>query len=530
MNKNQIAEQIKKFMYDPTLTDIKKNLYVVSQSYLKSVIYSSYSQNSNDNPYSVIVGDFNKLYDLNSRHGMQIADRCMKRVLNHIKECLPPNTIICRNGGDEFLFILQGKVSKEQLQNYIQQINAKLSEKSEQLYGLTICLDCGTSDEAASLKELQTEVDKKVTDKKTKLAEGKKTPYNAYETLIRSLRLESGFDFSLQQKKRIIEIGIKALKEMLKTYNRAGRNFIYETGSFEFSERDTLLEPQVASEMNSIFLQPEIPRDNMLNGLSKNQLMAVAQKLVYREDSNSFSKDYFNLFLRDALNPQKKYKLHFFSLAGLKLANFIYGHSFIDKCLEFEFYSGITKKMSLKKSLFSGKSDCIKINMGGGDILIIEPHSHIGISDFINRKNSRPYYDRTSTEDFTLLSNILKYIEVTSEEPKRVDEILDFVNKSKEKAQKEKNAFLESILSSENDNILIRIACQILSADFKAYCEAHPDDYMDLSNLQAFLGAELENVFSPNSEQTASSPIHVIPPHIEELRDCAINRILETAR
>lgn len=530
MNKNQIAEQIKKFMYDPTLTDIKNNLYVVSQSYLKSVIYSAYSQNTDDNPYSVIVGDFNKLHDLNKRHGMQVADRCMKGVLNHIKECLPPNTIICRNGGDEFLFILQGKVSKEQLENYIQQINIKLSEKSEQLYGLTICLDCGTSDEAASLKELQTEVDKKVTDKKTKLAEGKKTSYNAYETFIRSLRLEAGFEFSLQQKKRIIEIGIKALKEMLETYNKANRNFIFETGSFESSERYTLIEPKIASEMNAIFLQPGVPREDMLESISKAQLMTVAQKLVYREDSNSFSKDYFNLFLRDALDSRKKYKLHFFSLAGLKLANFIYGHSFIDKCLEFEFYSGITKKMSLKKSLFSGKSDCIKINMGGGDILIIEPHSHIGISDFIKRKNSRPYYDRTGSENFTLVSNILKYIEVTSEEPKRVDEILDFVNKSKEKAQKEKNAFLESILSSENDKILIRIACQILSSDFKAYCEAHPNDYMDSSNLQAFLEAELENVFSPNSEQTASSPAYVIQPHIEELQNRAVKLFLEGIR
>ncbi|RCW50733.1 MULTISPECIES: diguanylate cyclase domain-containing protein [unclassified Halanaerobium] len=63
-------------------------------------------QNSRKYPISIIVGDINKLKDINDNYGHSMGDRYIKLTAEAIKSSLRAEDIVARIGGDEFVVIL----------------------------------------------------------------------------------------------------------------------------------------------------------------------------------------------------------------------------------------------------------------------------------------------------------------------------------------------------------------------------------------------------------------------------------------
>lgn len=506
LNKIELARKIKKFMYDFSLTDKEEGLYIISPSYLKSVLYSAYSENSSENPYSIIVGDFNKLNKINKELGMENADKCMKGVLKIIQDHLPSDAIICRNGGDEFLIILPGNAPIQQIEQYINNIHKQIDERKEELHGLTITLDCGNWSQARNIRKLHEKVDNKVNNIKLHSSSLKDGQYNAYSTLHNSLRLGESFRFSVEEVQRIIQITFDVVSEMLSKYNKNKRFDIPRNSINEYKlvKLDDVrpLDRKTAIRFNSIFLQDSSISEEQLQDIRIESLETIARDLVFCFEPTAFSKDYFNEYLQSALQYDE-YKLHFFNLSGLKLVNLIYGHSSVDAFLHKNVYDNVRKTIDKtvcpETTLFSGDGDFYKIYLGGGDILVLEkPDSNYEFSENFERElNSR--------DDTSLMSEFLKYVVTHSEGPVQKEKINDFVSTTKQNNSSVKDKLKKKILSNDKNSICTDIAYICILPDLKNYCRDNPNDYMDSNKLRAFLEAQLMAMLSYDTSTIAAS-------------------------
>lgn len=499
MNKFDLVKHIKTFMYDQSLSDTDNNLNVITYCYLRSVLFNVYNNNYNSTPYSIIAGDFNKLCEFNKLYGMEEGDRCIKDSLKIISRILPESSAICRNGGDEFLFIIPNELDSDTLKSYIKNIYQNLAANSDNLHGLSISLSFGNSREAFSLEELYEKVDKRVDIVKEKNNIRLGDYYSSYKTLHNALRLSDDFEFTNEQVKHIISLGMEATFEMLKTYQRTGQFDIYN-----FAVQKDINEKKPESidyenlrKINSIFIKNGMPADSEIENLSVQSLIYIAKKLLYNDKTKSFTKDYFLHYLKDNL-IYPEYKLSLLSLSGLKLANLMYGHNIVDKYLEHTIYKNVTDNIDtevpLATTLFSETADCYKIYLGGGDILYIEhPDSHYRPKPEFYKNNAHKIVD--SEDAMSLLTSMLQYSKISSTRPIDKNAIMtgegNWVDRATTMFKSAKDAFKNDLIENRH---FIDIMKHCIKPDLQAYVKVHPNNYLDSQNIREFLKKETEAI------------------------------------
>ena len=517
MKKSDLAKQIKTFMYDYDLTDKEAGLRVISACYLKSVLYRVYNNNSKTEPYGIIAGDFNKLNDLNKLYGFEEGNNCLNKALKIISSELPHNALICRNGGDEFLFILPKQPNKVRLEGIIARINQSLSINSNQIHNLSISMCAGSSVDCKTLEELYVETDTKVDElkKDRNIREGKF--YTSYQTLYDSLRLSDDFQFTNDQMKVIIDLMVNTTNEMLTNYKKIGK---FEDEPYPSYlqminiNRDLELDLNSSDynklkEFNDIFLNTDEPTEDDLVNITPRELMCVARELVTVKGPKAYSKDYFLHYLKDNL-LYGEYKLSLLTLSGLKLANLLYGHDVVDRYMEHHVYNNVHENIDINiplcKSLFSDTGDAYKIYLGGGDILYIEnPDSHYRPNPEFYEINDMQITD--SNNPMSLLTTILQYSKISSTRPIDIEGILsgndNWVSTAKSKFRYKKDAFKDDIFKSKHIDVIAR---KILKPDLEVYVKMHPNDFMKSDNVREFLENECKVMAIHKPIQTREKP------------------------
>ena len=99
-------------------------------------------------PISIIVGDMNKLKDINDNFGHSMGDRYIKRAAEAIKNSVRNEDVVARIGGDEFAIILP-ETDYSKADQVVERILTRLEEdnKIEELpVPLTIALGYETTD------------------------------------------------------------------------------------------------------------------------------------------------------------------------------------------------------------------------------------------------------------------------------------------------------------------------------------------------------------------------------------------------
>jgi diguanylate cyclase (GGDEF)-like protein/PAS domain S-box-containing protein len=104
--------------------------------------------NSRKYPISIIVGDMNRLKDINDNYGHSMGDRYIKRAAEAIKSSVRTEDVVARIGGDEFAIILP-ETDYSKADDIVDRILARIEEdnKIEELpVPLTIALGFETTD------------------------------------------------------------------------------------------------------------------------------------------------------------------------------------------------------------------------------------------------------------------------------------------------------------------------------------------------------------------------------------------------
>lgn len=104
--------------------------------------------NSRKYPISIIVGDMNKLKDINDNYGHSMGDRYIKRAAEAIKSSVRIEDVVARIGGDEFAIILP-ETDYSTADDIVDRILERIEEgnKTEELpVPLTIALGFETTD------------------------------------------------------------------------------------------------------------------------------------------------------------------------------------------------------------------------------------------------------------------------------------------------------------------------------------------------------------------------------------------------
>ncbi|MGP3779193.1 diguanylate cyclase domain-containing protein [Halanaerobium saccharolyticum] len=104
--------------------------------------------NSRKYPISIIVGDMNRLKDINDNYGHSMGDRYIKRAAEAIKSSVRTEDVVARIGGDEFAIILP-ETDYSKADDIVDRILTRIEEdnKIEELpVPLTIALGYETTD------------------------------------------------------------------------------------------------------------------------------------------------------------------------------------------------------------------------------------------------------------------------------------------------------------------------------------------------------------------------------------------------
>ena len=111
--------------FDP-LTQLPNRF--LGESQLESTIKTCRAEKS---LCAIALIDLDDFSQINDAYGKNTADDCLKVITQRIKAKVSGNNHLCRLGGDNFLVILRGVESQTWLENYIEELKAKIADVIE---------------------------------------------------------------------------------------------------------------------------------------------------------------------------------------------------------------------------------------------------------------------------------------------------------------------------------------------------------------------------------------------------------------
>lgn len=131
-------KKVKKLTFIDQLTGLHNRNYMQSR-FVNGMRKDEY-------PISMIMADCNCLKETNDTLGHEYGDMLLRRVAQSIKECLLPNSIAMRIGGDEFL-IMCAHCPNEKAVDLVKNIRQKLNEYSNKMLKLSVSFGIYTMDD-----------------------------------------------------------------------------------------------------------------------------------------------------------------------------------------------------------------------------------------------------------------------------------------------------------------------------------------------------------------------------------------------
>ena len=125
-------------------------------------------KDSNKYPITLIIGDLDKLKEVNDKYGHSLGDYYIKKSAKVLKDLVRKKDTVARIGGDEFAIILT-EINKDKIKKIIKRINEelnKINKKEELSVPLSISLGVETADNKNEFKEIFEKVDRKMYENK----------------------------------------------------------------------------------------------------------------------------------------------------------------------------------------------------------------------------------------------------------------------------------------------------------------------------------------------------------------------------
>lgn len=141
-------------------------------------------ENEKQFPFALIMGDVNGLKITNDVFGHKIGDRLLQRVAQTLTENCPPEDIISRWGGDEFLILLP-HTSIETAEQTIKKIKNDLAAQNQKALTLSAAFGCAVAHEGDEISQVLQKAEEWMYHQK--LLEGKSYRNSIINTLLCTL-------------------------------------------------------------------------------------------------------------------------------------------------------------------------------------------------------------------------------------------------------------------------------------------------------------------------------------------------------
>ncbi|NLC87944.1 MAG: diguanylate cyclase [Clostridiaceae bacterium] len=401
-SKQSLFNLIKEFIYSPKL----KDLNVFSKQYLNSIILPHFSNIKNEDNFSCICIDFNKLNDINNLYDYKTGDKIIHYSLSLIKSVLPSNTICARLGGDEFVFIIDN-CSPNNIETIIEKMHSVLDKHDKELLFSTISAYGVHCSEKNSISEMIDKADFKITEQKNNFV--KRSSHSEWGILKNKLTQNlTSFFKSLRLYKEPITIDfLKSLyvHAISSTHDFLENDFKPVTSELNDSNIINNFSEDDLNKIYSIFSKDDISYKD-INSVSENTYSLLLSDLTHDKITNTFSRNYFVNYLID--NFKDKYKIKYFSTSFFKLYNNIFSHNATDvknATMINDLVSYLENDLNIQftKDIFSKKEDInYFISLGAGDYILALP------SDFNVDNKKINNYIASSRQDSSELEDMLK--------------------------------------------------------------------------------------------------------------------------
>lgn len=399
LTKESLYNQIQKYLYSHNFADLK----VFSKQYFHSIMVPCYSDNSQVEPYSVISIDFNNMQKINER-GMKRGDKILHDSIELMQNVLPKNSYCVRNGGDEFLFFLNG-LSKEDALEYETKIHEQLSYHSKKIKGATVTSYTVSSKDAQDIASLVDIADSaintiKQTAKETKnidnwdILQNKAT--ENFSTFFKTLRFHN-FPMETTHLKNILLDVINSYDTFINEETNTNIQLSEENTHSEFMHKNYYLDN--LQDLNNLFIKNKdsFPSSNELDNFETSTFVNVLNYLIRDPLTMQFNKSYLVNHLLE--NKKQNFKALRISSAFVKVSNTLNdSHSSTDKQIKKtgnEIYDFLNDKIHFNQDPFSSSPMNYMIALDGGDMMLaLNPDTDLDvhdIKDFLNVKNQEEY-------------------------------------------------------------------------------------------------------------------------------------------
>lgn len=395
-----------------------KNVY--SKQYGKNIIFPSLE--NEENPFTFVFGDFNKLGVINNTYGHSTGTTALNLSLDLIQRVLPSDSTIVRLGGDEFVFIIPNS-TKDECEKYLNDIHTILEKNSTLICGLSIEMAASDSTKGdiselysitegkvdeikASRKNNDTSVEV-VTDEFIPL----KIPDNISKdeaniwheinehinvvmyNFLQNIRPSNKLEFTHEQIQDASSFIFSSVSYLLNSKTNTPQikdNDYYALNAQEYPayanyDNDLVSDkfaPNTAKLIHSLVTNKEnvnleILSDEAISALT-NEMNSFIENDLIRNNNGLFTKFYFKLFLADQIiKSDKPIYSTYVSTAGIKLSNSAYGHDFTDYKLDKTnklFLDLVSENFDIDETSFEYNSDKLYVvNYGAGDYLFLYP-------------------------------------------------------------------------------------------------------------------------------------------------------------
>jgi diguanylate cyclase (GGDEF)-like protein len=123
LERNQAREQLEHHAFYDKLTGLPNRIQFIE--YLKDEIIST--KNKKDYKFAVLFLDLDRFKNINDSLGHVIGDQLLIRVADRLKDCIRPNDVIARFGGDEFAVLLSNCKEVRGVTHTAERIQKKMS-------------------------------------------------------------------------------------------------------------------------------------------------------------------------------------------------------------------------------------------------------------------------------------------------------------------------------------------------------------------------------------------------------------------